>query len=125
MLSIHLHNIQFFAYHGIHEEERILGNEFEVNITVKHSPKQLPVKHLPDTIDYISVYELVKKRMAIPTALLETLATDIAKQILVDFTLAEAVFISIRKRYPPVSQLRGSVGVSFELTRKELNTIPL
>jgi dihydroneopterin aldolase len=120
MLSIHLHNIIFFSHHGIHEEERILGNEFEVNITVKHSPKQLPVKHLQDTIDYISVYELVKKRMAIPTPLLETLATEIAKQILETFPLAEALSISIRKLYPPVSQLQGSVGVSFELSRKEL-----
>jgi dihydroneopterin aldolase len=120
MLSIHLHNINFFSHHGIHEEERILGNEFEVNITVKHSPKQLPVKHLSDTIDYISVYELVKKKMGIPTPLLETLATEIAKQILEEFTLAEVVSISIRKRYPPVSQLQGSVGVSFELSRKEL-----
>jgi dihydroneopterin aldolase len=120
MLSIHLHNLRFFAHHGIYEEERILGNEFELNITVKHSPKQLPVKHLPDTIDYISVYELVKKRMGIPTPLLETLATDIAMQILEKFLLAEAVSISIRKLYPPVSQLQGSVGVSFERSRKEL-----
>lgn len=120
MLSIHLHNIIVFAHHGIYEEEKILGNEFELNITIKHSPKQLPVKHLTDTVDYISVYELVKKRMAVPTSLLETLATDIARQILAQFSLAEEVSISVRKLYPPVSQLRGSVGVSFELMRKNL-----
>ena len=120
MLSIHLHNIVFYGYHGIYEEEKILGNEFELNITIRHSPQHLPVKHLSDTVDYISVYELVKKRMAIPTPLLETLATGIAQQILAQFSLAEAVFISIRKMHPPVSQLKGSVGVSFELTRKVL-----
>lgn len=119
MLSIHLHNILFFSHHGIHEEERILGNAFEVNITVKHSPKQLPVRHLADTIDYISVYELVKKRMAVPTPLLETLATEIAKQILEDFALAQSVFISIRKQHPPVQNFQGGVGVSFELSRNE------
>jgi dihydroneopterin aldolase len=120
MLTIHLHNLIFFAHHGIWEEERLLGNEFEVNITVKHSPKRLPVKHLEDTVDYIAVYELVKQRMAVPTALLETLATDIAGQVLDRFSLAEIVFISIRKVHAPVSQLRGSVGVSFELHRKDL-----
>ena len=118
MLSIHLHNIIFFAHHGIHEEEKILGNEFEVNVTIKLTPYQLPVKHLSDTIDYIAVYDLIKKRMAVPTSLLETLATDIAGQILAAFALAEEVTISIRKIYAPVSQLRGSVGVSFELKRK-------
>lgn len=120
MLSITLNKIIFFGHHGIYEEEKLLGNEFELDIVVKHSPKQLPVKHLSDTIDYISVYELVKQRMAVPTALLETLATDIAKQILTQFALAETVSISIRKLYPPVAQFRGSVGVRFELTRKEL-----
>ena len=120
MLSIHLHNIIIFAHHGIYEEEKILGNEFELNITIKHSPQQLPVKHLSDTVDYVSVYELVKKRMGVSTALLETVATDIAQKILAQFSLAEEVFISIRKIHPPVSQMRGSVGVSFELKRKEL-----
>ena len=120
MLSIHLHNILLFGYHGIYEEEKLLGNEFELNITIKHSPQQLPVKHLANTVDYITVYELVKKRMAIPTPLLETLATEIAGQILAQFSLAEEVFLSIRKLHPPVSQLRGSVGVSFTLTRKDL-----
>jgi dihydroneopterin aldolase len=119
MLSIHLHNITLHGHHGIYDEEKLLGNDFELNITIKHSPQRLPVRHLADTVDYIAVYELVKKRMAIPTALLETLATEIAQEILAQFSLAEAVFISIRKLYPPVSQLDGSVGVSFELFRKD------
>src|ERR1700741_4026908 len=119
MLSIHLHNILFYGYHGIYGEEKLLGNEFELNITIKHSPQRLPVRHLADTVDYIAVYELVKKRMAVPTALLETLATEIAQQILAEFVLAEEVFLSIRKLHPPVSQLEGSVGVSFEMKRKE------
>lgn len=120
MLSIHLHNIILRGYHGIYEEEKILGNDFELNITVRHSPVRLPVRHLADTIDYISVYELVKEHMAIATPLLETLATGIAQEILAQFSLAEGVFISIRKLYPPVSRLNGSVGVSFELTRNDL-----
>ncbi len=119
MLSIHLNNIRIFAHHGIYEEEKILGNEFELNITVKHSPQRLPVKRLEDTIDYVAVYHLVKQRMSVPTPLLETLATAIASEILEKFVLAEEVSISIRKLHPPVSQLKGSVGVSFELKRHD------
>ena len=120
MLSIHLHHINIFAHHGIYQEEKVLGNEFELNITIKHTPQRLPVKHLSDTVDYIAVYELVKQRMAIPTALLETVATEIASGILAKFLLAEEVSVAIRKKYPPVSGLDGSVGVSFELKRKDL-----
>ena len=117
MLSIHLQNIILFAYHGVYDEEKILGNEFELNIIIKHTPQILPIKHLSDTIDYITVYELVKKRMAIPTPLLETLATEIAQLILAQFSLVKTVSISIKKLYPPVSQFKGSIGISFELNR--------
>lgn len=122
MLSIHLHNLHFFSYHGLYEEERVLGNHFELNLDVKHGPKRLPVQELADTVDYVSVYELVRERMAIPTPLLETVVTEIAKEILIRFALAEEVFISIRKMYPPIPHMhaRGSVGVSFEIKRKDL-----
>lgn len=120
MLSIHLHNLILFAHHGIYDEEKNLGNHFELNITIRHVPQLLPVKHLSDTIDYTAVYELVKKRMAIPTALLETVVTEIATAILAQFSLAEEVQISIRKMYPPIEQMQGSVGVSFDLKRTQL-----
>ena len=58
--------------------------------------------------------------MAIPTPLLETVVTDLAQKILAQFSLAEEVLISIRKMHPPVSNMQGSVGVSFELKRKNL-----
>lgn len=117
MLSIHLQNLTLFAHHGIYQEEKLLGNAFELNITINYEPVGLPVKHLSDSIDYVAVYELVKKRMAIPTPLLETVITEIATEILAQFSLAEEVFIAIRKKYPPITQMEGSVGVSFSLKR--------
>ncbi|MDP3665964.1 MAG: dihydroneopterin aldolase [Sediminibacterium sp.] len=119
MLSIQLHNLILFAHHGIYEEEKILGNEFSLDISIRFSPQYLPVKHMADTIDYVAVYELVKKRMDIPTLLLETVITEIAQKILAQFSLAEEVFIAIRKTHPPISQFQGSVGVSFELKRNK------
>lgn len=117
MLSIHLHNLTLFAHHGIYQEEKLLGNAFELNITINYQPLSLPVKHLSDSIDYVAVYELVKKRMAIPTPLLETVITEMATEILAQFSLAEEVFIAIRKKYPPIAEMEGSVGVSFTLKR--------
>ena len=119
MLSINLNNLVFFGYHGLYEEEKILGNEYELNIAIKHAPQRLPVEKLEDTVDYTAVYELVKQRMAVPTPLLETLATSIATEILDVFTLADEVFVSIRKMHPPVSKINGNLGVTFTLKRGE------
>lgn len=118
MLSIHLHQLQFFAYHGIYEEERVSGNQFEVDIRIDYQPESIPVKHLSDSIDYVQVYDLVNMRMSIATPLLETLVTELADQILATFLKAEVVFISIKKLHPPIPDFKGSVGVSFELKRK-------
>jgi dihydroneopterin aldolase len=119
MLSIHLNNLIFFSHHGIHAEEKILGNHFEVNLTVRHRPVQLPVKHLTDTIDYAAVFQLVRERMSQPTPLLETIVTELAETILHVFPLAEEVDVAIRKLHPPISEINGSVGVSFSLKRSQ------
>ncbi len=118
MLQIHLKNVSFFAYHGIFEEERILGNHFIVNITVDVAVNTLPIKHMNQSIDYVAVYNLVANRMNIATPLLETVATEVAQSILAQFSLAEKVEIAIDKKTPPISSFEGSVGVSFTLERK-------
>ena len=76
--------------------------------------------HMAETINYVSVYELVKKRMAIATPLLETVVTDIAIRIMAQFMQAEEVLISMKKKHPPIQGIEGSVGVSFELKRNEI-----
>lgn len=118
MLQIHLKNVHFFSYHGIFEEERILGNHFIINITVEVAVNTLPIKHINQTIDYVSVYNLVAERMAIPTPLLETVASEIVQLILARFSLAIKVSITIDKKTPPVPSFQGSVGVSYSLERK-------
>ena len=120
MLSIHLHNLQFFANHGIHQEEKIWGNQFEVNVTVQYLPLSSPIIHLKDTIDYVAIFSLIKTRMNNPTNLLETLATEIAEAILAQFLQAELVTISIKKIRAPVIGLQGGVGVSLTLNRNNL-----
>jgi 7,8-dihydroneopterin aldolase/epimerase/oxygenase len=116
MLSIHLHNVIIFAYHGLYEHERVNGNNFEVNITIHYQPKQL-VNSIDQTINYVEVYDLLNNRMQIATPLLETLVMEIASQILAQFKLAEEVFISIKKLQPPIENFNGSVGVSFSLKK--------
>ncbi|SDX50275.1 dihydroneopterin aldolase [Hydrobacter penzbergensis] len=117
MLSIHLNNLLFHSFHGLYEEETVLGNDFKVDVTVWHQPARIPVKSLHETINYVTVYELIKKRMETPTLLLETLATTIAQEILATFQQAEKVKISIDKLQPPIPDFHGSVGVEFELKR--------
>jgi len=116
MLTIHLEQILFRSYHGLYEDERINGNDFLVDVTVMYHPSG-SINRIEETINYADVFELVRKRMAIATPLLETVAMDIAGLILVDFKIAEKVRITIKKLNPPIKNFNGKVGVSFELKR--------
>ncbi len=118
MLNVHLHKLLFYSYHGVHEEEKNLGGDFEVNLSVRHQPSTLPVKHLEETVNYVSLYSLVKERMGQPTELLETIATELATEILKQFSKVQEVEISITKLHPPIVAFQGSVGVSFILKRE-------
>lgn len=114
MMFIHLHGLRFRGFHGLYEEERLLGNEYEVDLSVGFEPKQLPVNKLEQTIDYTKLLECIRTRMAIPTLLLETLATEITEKIRAEYSGAVKISISIKKLYPPLNNFEGAVGVSFE-----------
>jgi 7,8-dihydroneopterin aldolase/epimerase/oxygenase len=114
MLFIHLYNLRLYCHHGVFEEERILGNDYEVNLSAGFEPTQLPITRLGQTIDYTQLLELVKQRMAVPTSLLETLATEIAAEISAKYREVTKISISIKKLYPPVNNFEGALGVSFE-----------
>ncbi|MDE3235464.1 MAG: dihydroneopterin aldolase [Bacteroidota bacterium] len=117
MLSIHLHNVIFFAYHGLYEHEKINGNEFEVNVSVDYQPSDGVISNIENTINYVDVFQLVQQRMSMATPLLETVVMDIAGQIIARFSLAEKVSVSIKKLNPPIKDFRGTVGVSFTVSR--------
>ena len=114
MLTIHLQNLIFFSFHGYHEEEKILGNEYEVNASVQFDEGKQEITKLNETINYTRLIEIVRSRMNIPSQLLETLARDIGLAMKTEFEQIQAVNIRITKMHPPIRQLQGSVAVSWQ-----------
>ena len=72
MITIHLNNLRFFSFHGLHEEETLLGNEYEINADVRFHEEQERIDSLDKTVNYADIFELIKQRMQIATPLLET-----------------------------------------------------
>ncbi len=114
MISILLQNLQFKAFHGLYAEEKVLGNVFEVNLTVKYQPEILPIINIEQTINYQNLFDIVARRMNVATELLETLVTSISNDIETSFPFIENIEISITKKNPPIKGFNGSVAVSFE-----------
>lgn len=114
-MQIHLQKVKFFGCHGLDAGEEITGGEFEVNLTTNYIPVRIPIKKIEETLDYTALLSIVRERMNRPADLLETLATEIATEIIAKFSIVTAVEISISKLHPPIQNFEGSVGVTFKI----------
>jgi 7,8-dihydroneopterin aldolase/epimerase/oxygenase len=112
MFTINLNKLQFFSFHGLHEEEKVLGGEYEVNLSLDLDEKGAVLK-IEDTVNYEKIFELIKQRMNIPTALLETVAQDIANLVCSSDNRIRKIRVSVEKKNPPIENIQGSVSVSY------------
>jgi dihydroneopterin aldolase len=117
MLTIEFNKLRFFGYHGLYEEEAVVGEEFELDIFINYWPLATPVKHLTDTLDYVSVYGLVKDMMEKREDLLEAVAHNIAQGIIMHYVFVDEVKVIIRKLHPPITNFTGSIGIHYTLKR--------
>ena len=100
--KITLQAMKFYAYHGVLEQERRVGNTFVVDLTLT-APLEKAVQsdQLEDTINYAEVYELTKQEMNIPSQLLEHVAGRICRALRHHFPQIEQIEIRISKLNPP------------------------
>ena len=113
MLSIHLYNIKFYSFHGVHEEETKLGGEFELDMTVMFEESVNIISELRESINYSDLYDIAKEQMNTPTALLETVVMRIGEEVHQRYSAVKEITISLKKLHPPIMQIQGSVGVSW------------
>ena len=102
MVRIELNGLEFFAHHGVYSHERENGNSFLVNISVETNATT-DSDELSDTVDYELLYTIVAKEMAVPSKLLEHIASRICDQVLQQVELAEQVMVRVSKSKPPIS----------------------
>ena len=111
MVTINLEDLQFYSFHGLHEEERILGNKFVVKVALSVETGNKIIA-IDQTIDYELLYMIIKTRMQQPTPLLETLAGDLTDTIIAFDKRIKNVSVTIQKKYLPIAGTEGSVSVS-------------
>ena len=112
MLTVHLSKLSFYAYHGFYEEERKLGNNYEVDITVTYDEGTKSLDDLNNLVNYEAIYEIVKKRMSIPSPLLEEVADSLISKIRHLYKQVNEISVSIFKLNPPIEGFQGKAGIT-------------
>jgi dihydroneopterin aldolase len=103
-MRVGLEGLEVYAYHGVHAEERQLGNRFTVDIWADVAAT-VPPEQLADTLDYGVLGSIAQQHLEQPTPLLETLCWAIARQVLDQCPLALVVQVRLRKHNPPLGTL--------------------
>lgn len=102
-MKIILKHMDFFAYHGVYDEERENGNTFRVNITLElPDTKGCQTDQLKDTVNYQQLYDVVKKEIEQPSALLEHVTCRIKTALQKEFPQLTALSVQVGKHQPPL-----------------------
>ncbi len=109
----------FYGYHGVHPEERKLGQRFIVNFSYKTDKiNDKAIKHLDDTVDYTKVYAIIKHTVEVREFnLLEVCAYTILDSILESFPTIIYANVKIKKPSVPINGSLESVEVEMERDR--------
>lgn len=100
--KIELQAMKFYAYHGAFPQETRVGNTFVVNLTLTAPlEKAIASDDLKDTINYASVFTIVKEEMEIPSKLLEHVAGRILKTLKRTFPELVETELKLAKLNPP------------------------
>ena len=104
MDCIELKNMVFHARHGVLEQEKTVGNTFVVSLKLYLDLSIAgQTDRLEDTLNYADVFETVKREMAVPSGLLEHVATRIISAVRQAFPQIVNIRIRLAKIRPPVN----------------------
>ena len=113
-----LEGMQFYGYHGRNDEERVLGQPFEVDLEAELDLTAAGVSDdIEDSVSYTDLYRVVKRHLEGPGRnLVEAVAHAIASEIL-DTYPVESIRVRVMKVRPPI---KGGVlaGAGVEVFRR-------
>jgi dihydroneopterin aldolase len=102
MNYIELKHMAFHAYHGVAEQERIVGNTYIVDLRFGLDLRPAGLSdNLEDTVNYATVYAAVRAEMEIPSRLIEHVAARIVARLHRDFPTIGPIQLRLAKRNPP------------------------
>jgi dihydroneopterin aldolase len=113
-----LKNVRFHAFHGVLPQERQVGGDFLLSLRVGYPlARAVESDEVGDTLNYATLFDLVKREVDVPSQLLEHVAGRIAKAVVAAFPAVTSIDLELTKQNPPMGA--DSDGAGVELHWKE------
>jgi dihydroneopterin aldolase len=116
---VFLKDAKFYAYHGVGEQERVVGNYFIVNIRLGVDfTKAAEEDDLEGSINYADVYNKINVEMKQSSLLLEHVANRIVERLLKDYPQLLSIDLELEKLNPPMGADIRSAGVEIHWVKE-------
>ena len=118
--NIFLNGLRIYAYHGVLEQESRVGQWFSVDISVGYGfSRAMLTDDVADTLSYADLLVIVRHEMAVPSQLLEHVASRIVQNVLKTFPQVNTIDLRLTKLNPPMGASLDGAGVSLHWQTKE------
>lgn len=116
--EIKIDRLKVFARHGVLPQERVVGNDFEVTVTViaDLDPGLVGQDCLEGTVNYADIVAIVRREMATASRLIENVVWRIGTAVMHECRGAESCRVTVAKLLPPIpsAQMKSaSVTIAF------------
>ncbi len=114
--EIKIENLQVFANHGVFSEENILGQKFEISLSMRVYTRSAAMDDdLDKSVNYGEVCLFITEFMKKNTyKLIEAVAENLAEALLLNYDLVNGVTLSIKKPWAPVGLPLETVSVTID-----------
>lgn len=118
-------DFEVFAYHGVHTEEKKLGQLFVISLEITADIQvAAQTDDLKNTIHYGHICRDIEQFMhENKFNLIEAVAINIIKMLFKKYSLARSIKLTIKKPWAPIAKHIKYVAVEMEHTRKEMDLL--
>ena len=110
---IEIEEMEFYAYHGHYEEERVVGNRFLLDLRIEADcDKAAKSDRIHDALNYQIAYKIIREQMQEKSHLLENIAKRILDALYENMKDIKKATIKVRKMNPPMGGQIKSVSVT-------------
>lgn len=112
---IEINKLRIRAYHGVADQERVVGNIFEVTVQLAYPlERAMETDNVAHTLNYGEVVDVITSEMRKPSRLLEHVAQRLYTKLVHSFPNITGGMISVSKLAPPLGEEMESVAVTIK-----------
>ncbi len=118
MEYLEITGMKFHSFIGHFDEEKQIGNKFNVDIKIKTNCKRSgKTDKLEDALDYVEIYKVIKTEMQKKCNLVENVSVRIKSSIFKKFPQVQGLVLKISKLSPKIGGMVDEMSIIIEEDR--------